>query len=203
MAVSKTNICNAALGRIGSSPIMDIDDADSKSARVCKNAYDPTLREVLRNGVWNFAKDRATLARLTALPAFGWSYQYQLPSDWMRLVKFNGVDVYPDGVGEEWEIEGRKVLTDAETAEIQYIKFVDDPNQYDALFVTAFTVLLASNIAVPIRQDEALAARLLGEYTGLKLPTARKTDGNERKRTPHDYTAESRFVNSRYFSTNG
>jgi hypothetical protein len=203
MAVSQTDICNHALGRIGNPRIMSIDDADSKAALVCKNAYETTLREVLRNGVWNFAKDRATLARLTALPAFGWAYQYQLPTDWLRLVKFNGVDIHPDGVGDEWEIEGRKILTDAETAKIQYIKFVDDPNQYDALFVTAFTVLLASNIAVPIRQDEGLAARLLGEYTGLKLPTARKTDGNERKRTAHDYTAESRFTRSRYFSTNG
>jgi hypothetical protein len=203
MAVSKTDICNNALGRIGASRIMSIDDTDSKSARVCKNAYEQTLREVLRNGVWNFAKDRASLARLTALPAFGWAYQYQLPTDWIRLVKFNGVEVHADGVGDNWEIEGKKLLTDAESADIQYIKFVDDPNQYDALFVTAFTVLLASNIAVLIRQDEGLAARLLGEYTGLKLPTARKTDGNERKRTPHDYTAESRFVNSRYFSTNG
>ena len=201
MAVSKTDICNNAIGRIGAQRIMDIDDEDSKSARICKNAYEINLREVLRLAPWNFAKDRIQLAELSTAPVFGWAKQYQLPTDFIRLVQFNDLDAWQDEPSDFYEIEGRKLLTDEDTARIEYIKFVDDPNQYDALFTKALVVLLASEIAVPIRQDEALATRLLTEFTSLKLPAARKTDGNEKKRRRYDAARESDFVNARYRGT--
>lgn len=201
MAVSKTDICNNAIGRIGAQRIMDIDDAASKSARICKNAYEINLREVLRLAPWNFAKDRVQLAELSTAPVFGWAKQYQLPTDFIRLIQFNDLDAWQDEPSDFYEIEGRKLLTDEETARIEYIKFVDDPNQYDALFTKALVVLLASEIAVPIRQDEGLAGKLLAEFTSLKLPNARKTDGNEKKRRRYDAARESDFVNSRYRGT--
>lgn len=201
MAVSKTDICNNAIGRIGAQRIMDIDDEDSKSARICKNAYEINLREVLRLAPWNFAKDRVQLAELSTAPVFGWAKQYQLPTDFIRLIQFNDLDAWQDEPSDFYEIEGRKLLTDEDTARIEYIKFVDDPNQYDALFTKALVVLLASEIAVPIRQDEELATRLLTEFTSLKLPAARKTDGNEKKRRRYDAARESDFVNSRYRGT--
>lgn len=201
MAVSKTDICNNAIGRIGAQRIMDIDDQDSKSARICKNAYEINLRELLRLAQWNFAKDRVQLAEISTAPAFGWAKQYQLPTDFIRLIQFNDIDAWQDDPSDFFEIEGRKLLTDEETARIEYIKFVDDPNQYDALFTKALVVLLASEIAVPIRQDEAIAGRLLVEFTSLKLPEARKTDANEKKRRRYDPARESNFINSRYRGT--
>jgi hypothetical protein len=201
MAVSKTDICNNAIGRIGAQRIMDIDDQDSKSARICKNAYEINLRELLRLAPWNFAKDRGQLAELTTPPAFGWAKQFQLPTDFIRLVQFNDLEAWQDDPSDFFEIEGRKLMTDEETARIEYIKFVDDPNQYDALFTKALVVLLASEIAVPIRQDETLAGKLLAEFTQLKLPSARKTDANEKKRRRYDAARESDFVNSRYRGT--
>lgn len=201
MAVSKTDICNNAIGRIGAQRIMDIDDEDSKSARICKNTYEVTLRELLRRSPWNFAKDRVQLAELSTAPAFGWAKQFQLPTDWIRLVQFNEIEAWQDDPSDFFEIEGRKLLTDEDTARIEYIKYVDDPNQYDALFTESMVVLLASKIAVPIRQDEELAARLLIEFTTLKLPEARKTDANEKKRRRFDPARESNFINSRYRGT--
>lgn len=203
MAVSKTDICNLALARVGALTIMDIDDADSKGARACKNAFESTVREVSRAGMWNPLKSRATLAELTATPEFGWAHQFQLPTDFIRLFKLNGVDLNNDDPSDYFEIEGKLLLTDAETAEIQYIAFKDDPNQYDPLMVDAIVVLLASKISVPMRQDESLAANLRQEYERITLPRARKTDGNERKPRRYDPCSESRFVNSRYYSTNG
>jgi len=37
MALSKTDIANMALGRVGAKPIMDLDDEDSLTARIVKN----------------------------------------------------------------------------------------------------------------------------------------------------------------------
>ena len=203
MAVSKTDICNLALARVGAQTIMDIDDADSKGARACKNAFESTVREVSRAGIWNTLKARASLAELSTAPAFGWTKQFQLPTDFIRLFKLNGVDLDNDEPGEYFEIEGKVLLTDADTADIQYIAYKDDPNAYDPLMVDAIVVLLASKIAVPMRQDEAMATSLRAEFERVTLPRARKTDGNEKKSRRYDPASESRFVNSRYNSTNG
>jgi hypothetical protein len=204
MAVSKTDICNLALARVGAQSIMDIDDADSKGARACKNAYDANLREVLRARPWNCLSDRAELAELTTPPAFGFAKQFQLPTNFVRLTKLNGVEVDDDEPGDYFKIEkGKHLLTDADEAKIQYVAYSDDPNDYDALLVDCVVVLLASKIAVPMRQDEAMASNLRGEYERVTLPRAGKTDGNERKSRRYDPCSESRFINARRISTNG
>lgn len=203
MAVSTTDICNLALARVGAQSIMDIDDADSKGARACKNAFEATVREVSRARPWNALKARAALAELSTAPAFGWAKQFQLPTDFIRLLKLNGVDVTNDDPGDFFEIEGKQLLTDADTADIQYIAYKDDPNAYDPLMVDCVVVLLASKIAVPMRQDEAMAANLRQEYERVTLPRAGKTDGNERKGRRYDPCSESRFIAARRSSTNG
>jgi len=202
MALSQTQVCNLALGRVGAQSIMSIDDEDSKGARVCLNAYEATVREVSRAGEWNCLKKRATLARLTAAPAFEWAYQFQLPVDFISLTELNGVE-YKDEPQDNWEIEGRLLLTDAEIAQVRYISYVEDTGIWDSLFTNAVVVLLASKIAVPIRQDEGMASALLSEYERVALPKARMKDGNEQRKRRHLPTEGSRFIESRYYSTNG
>lgn len=203
MALSKTDIANQALGKIGAQRIMDLDDQDSKSARICKNAFEATIREVGRAADWNCLKDRDTIGRLTTVPKFGWDYQYQLPATFLRMLKLNGTAADNDP-GDEFEVEGRKLLTDSEEANITFIAYKEDTNDYDALFTNAVVVLLASKIAVSLRQDGGeMAQALLSEYQRVALPQARTKDGAERKRRRYDPASESRFVASRRFSTNG
>lgn len=202
MALSITDICNQALARVGAQRIMDIDDADSKSARVCKNAFEATVREVSRAGDWNCLRKRGTLGRLAQAPAFEWAYQYQLPADFINLSELNGVE-YHGQPQDDWEIEGKVLLTDAERADVKYIAYVEDTTIWDALFTNAVVVLLAAKIAVPIRQDEGLAGNLLTEYQRIALPQARAKDGNQKRRKRFDPCAESRVLASRYNSTNG
>jgi len=87
---TKTDISNLALGRVGAQRIMDINDAENKSARLCKLFFDDTVREVGRSGEWNCLKSRDTFGRLVTDPSFGWAYQYQLPVDCLRVIKVNG-----------------------------------------------------------------------------------------------------------------
>ena len=202
MSLTQTKVCNLSLGRVGAQSIMSIDDEDSKSARVCLNAFEATVREVARAGEWNCLKKRCTLARLTAAPAFEWEYQFQLPTDFISLTELNGVD-YHGEPQDDWEIEGRLLLTDAEEAKVRYIAYVEDTGQWDSLFTNAVVVLLASKIAVPILQDEGRAGALLSEYERVALPKARMKDGNEKRKRRHDPCEGSRFLEARYISTNG
>ena len=201
MALTKTNICNQALGRIGSPHVMDINDTDSKSARVCNETFELAVREVARAGDFNCLKKRLELARLTLAPAFEWAYQFQLPAGFISLVELNGIKV-TGLLGDEWEIEADKLLTDADVARVRYIGYDEATHQWDPLFVNAVVVLLASKIALPIRQDDSLAQSLLSEYQRVSLPQARMKDGNERKKPRFAPWEDSRFVQSRRYSTN-
>lgn len=199
---SKTDIANMALHRVGAQRIMDLNDADSKSARVLRDFFEPAIREVGRLAEWQCLKDRVTLAQLATAPAFGWDYAYQLPVTFLRLVKLNGVD-YRGQPGDDHEIEGRTLLTDQATADIEFIAYKEETADYDPLFVKAIVAKLAAEIAVPLRQDEALAARLMGEFEQLALPKARTKTAGERKAKRFDPAAECAFLNSRFNSTNG
>lgn len=201
MALSQTQICNQALARIGAQSIMDIGD-DSKGARACFNAYEATVREVASLGDWRCLKKRVAFSKLATAPAFEWAYQYQLPVDFISLVELNGVD-YHGQPSDDWEVEGQVLLTDADEAKVTYIAYVEDSTVWDALFTDAVVVLLASKIAVPMRQDEGMAQALKEEFFRSALPKARTKNGNNRKRLRFDPCAESRFLSARYTSTNG
>lgn len=202
MAVTITNICNQALGRIGSPHVMDINDANSKSARVCKETFELAVREVAKSGDWNCLKKRLALGRLTEAPAFEWTYQFQLPANFISLVELNGVEV-TGMLGEMWEIEGDRLMTDAAEAKVRFIGYDEETHKWDPLFVNAVVVLLASKIALPIRQDDSLAQALLSEYQRVSLPQARMKNGNERKKERFAPWKDSRFVQARRYSTNG
>lgn len=54
-AMTKTDIANLALSKIGETLIDDIDYTGDRRARLAKLHYEPTLREILRAHFWGFA----------------------------------------------------------------------------------------------------------------------------------------------------
>ena len=199
MSEGKTQIANLALNYIGEPPIMDLGDKDNMTARVINLLYKPTFRQVARDHEWNCLKRRVEAAKLAVNPVFGYEFQYQLPSDFIRMLRLNGRDI--KDVTDAFEIEGLRLLTDADKAKIQYIADIDDTTQYDDLLIDAFAVLLAAKAATQIRQDEAKGDSLMQTYLKVALPRARKVDGNERNRSPYDAREQSRSIQSRRFGT--
>lgn len=181
MAVSSvTQICNLALAHLGEASIAALDE-DSTAGRACALQYAPTLEEVLRSHRWNFATARATLSRLEDDPPFGWSVQWQLPADCLRVLELNGSDG-GDVVSEPWTIEGDKLLTHATTANVVYVRRITDVSLFDSLFVRALALKLAAVLAETIRGNTSKTAALLEEYGRLTAPQARRVDANEGRR---------------------
>jgi len=204
MAVSKTDIANQALNHIGEPTIMDITDKDNATARIINSVYDVTFREIARDHEWNCLKRRTEAAKLATAPVFGYTNQFKLPADFIRLLRLNGRDISQRT--DTYEVEnldgvGLVLLSDADSAKIQYIAEVTDTTTYDTLFVEAFSVYLASKIATQIRQDEAKGEALMSRYLQVVLPRARKVDGNERNRAPYDPREQSRWLSARQVGT--
>ena len=177
---SVTDICNQALSKVGDELISCLTDS-SKQARYCRMLYASTRDAVLRAHPWNFAIDRAELAQLTAAPAYEYTYQFQLPSDCLRVLQMEEVDMV-------FKIEGGKLLTDEGTAKIKYIKRVTDSALFDSLFIAALSARLAAEMAVPLADSKTLAETMWELYLN-KIGEARGIDAQEG--TPDDIPADT------------
>jgi len=152
-----TEICNMALGRIGATRLAytgttetDLDANTTLEAIQCNLNYHQTRKTVLRSHYWNFASARASLVLDTETPSFGWDYQYDLPDDFLKLKFF-----YEE---EKYTIEGRKFLTDEDSASIEYIRDVTDVTEFNPLFVEILVLQLALKLipALAGTQSETL-----------------------------------------------
>lgn len=198
---SKTDIANQALSRIGSKTIMDMDDDTSVGARTVKNIFELSVREISRRHWWNFLGARRELARLTAGPEFGFEYQYPIPTDCLRLKTVNMIEVWDNP--ERYQLEGRNILTNEAACKITYVRYDEDPTRYDPLFIEALVILLASKMAITIRQDENLSRSFKDEYERMALPAAKKANGQEQHSDRILISRDSRWIAARRYSTNG
>lgn len=91
-------------------------------------------------------------------PAFDYAYSYDLPSDYLRALEWNGREA---GTGEAaFDIEGAVLLCDDTTAQLRYVARITDQTLWDASFVEAFCLKLASRVAAGITTAQGLAQAL-------------------------------------------
>lgn len=195
-----TDLANYALAHIGEPKISSIDDAGSKEARICKQLLTPIIQETLRKHRWNCAIKRATLSELVAVPNHHYTKLYQLPSDFLRLLELNGE---PAGDSDEFfEIEGKRIATDAETAEIRYVANIES-TQFDPLLIKAVAMELASSIAVPLTAKLELQTQCKN-LARMAISEARQIDAIEvgtREGRPFERVmAQSRLNRARFNS---
>lgn len=193
---SVVEICNSALNILGANNITSLTE-DSKNARLCNQRYEPLRDAVFREHTWNCLVKRVQLAQDTTAPTHEYTYQYQLPSDCIRVLSLGG---YHDGSssnvdgGQKFKVEGRKILTDEDTVYLIYSARITDPTQYDSLLIEAIVGRLAAELCYAITSSTSLATALKADYAD-KLRLARHADATEG--TP-DYIDSSTFINSRF-----
>ena len=195
MPANETSICNQALGLLGSTTIMSLDD-ESQAARFCKLFYEQTRDEVIAGHRWNFAIKRADLSQLVETPANEWTIMYSLPSDCLRVLQLNGFDETEDA--KRWSVEAGKLLTDEGSASIKYLGRIDNAAIFPPLFIEALSVKLASKIAQPITGSRQLPQELMTEYRRITGPEARKVDAFEGRLHAKPAWVTSSLVQSRY-----
>ena len=202
MATDSVEIANLALAHIGGGEVRDLENEDSTEARAIKRVYNQTVLDVAGDHKWNCLKARTVAAQLAVTPiGDGWEYQYELPADYVQMVSINGKDVERNS--QFYEVEGRRLLTNEEEANIRYIKYQPDVTQWSPWYVQCVALLLGSRIAVPIRQDSGKAVDLKKEYYDVVLPAMRNKDAGEQRRKPIDTTKGSQYIKARRVSTNG
>ena len=168
---SETQIANMALTLLGETRKLASLADDTTAARELRAAFGMERDAELRRHLWNFAKTRLTLAPLATPPAFGFGYAYQMPADWLRFVP--GADSWP------YSLEGGQLLTDAGPAlNILYIRRVEEPGQFDALFVRALAARLAMATCLSITGSSERRDGAAADYR-MAIADARQVDAVE------------------------
>lgn len=183
----KIAICNEALLILSANTINDFTDT-TKEATLCEQHFVNALKEALRDHEWSFAiKRSAELAQLSASPEWGFEYQYQLPSDCLRVLE---TSEDPDL---DYEIEGEALLCDLDgDLFIRYVYYMTDTSKFDATFRRMFVIYLASKMAYAITSKRSKEEELLGIYSAM-LENAKTRTSKEGTRKDRDEATSRRY----------
>jgi len=191
---SVVDICNGALNQLGATTILSLTE-DSKNARLCNSRYTQVRDAVFRTHPWNCLQKRVELAASTTTPAWGYSYQYDLPGDCLRLLRILDYD-------SDYKVEGRSILSNNSSMKISYISRVTDSNQYDELLRETLSAALGADIAYAVTSNNTTSQNMITSYQE-KLRDARFVDSTEGYNTTQqdgmsDVIDAGTFINSRF-----
>ena len=191
---SIVDICNGALNQLGASTILTLTE-DSKNARLCNARYTQVRDSVFRSHPWNCLQKRLQLAADSDAPAWGFTKQYTLPADCLRVLTILDYDA-------DYKIEGRKILTDNSTMKILYISRIEDPNEYDELLRETLSAAIAADIAYAVTSSNPTATNMYNLFQS-KLKEARFVDSTEGQNLSPDkgmadVIGADTFLNSRF-----
>jgi hypothetical protein len=193
MSATDVSICSNALLMLGGQSINALDEASDR-ARLASNLY-PAIRDAaLRAFPWNCCLKRVALAPDSDAPAFDWSNQFTLPSDFLKAIAVGEL-----GAEVEFRIEGRKLLSDANPCYLLYVFLNDNPGTWDPGLVHVVTTAMAAAMAYPITQSAALQ-QTMEQKAAMVLKQAKAVDGQDD--TP-ETLGDFRLLASRFGSNAG
>lgn len=169
MTISKTTIFNRALGFLGQSPILDA-EGNTPTAIKLRNAYDFIIDFAFESQTWNFAMERVQLARLSDETDLKYSYVYQLPGDFAKLVETSSQYKH--------EIKGDQLYTDDTSIHILYVKKLTDESLFTSSFANYIAAVLARDTANDITSEAGVFDRV-EKLAKEAFRAAKKNDGQQ------------------------
>lgn len=170
---SKTDICNLALNMVGSPPVSSLDE-NCPEASIVKQLYDPIRDEVLQLKQWPSCTGRAVLNLISeGTPAFEFQYAFQLPADYIDLIRYGDSDtaVIP------YRIEGDQLLTNqGAPCQIVYIRREERTGLYEPLLVDMIATRMAKAMAMRLPANASLKESLDKDWEVLRQ-RAKDSDG--------------------------
>lgn len=195
---SEVDICNMALGWLGSEGIMSLDDP-STQAILCKLNY-PRSRDVtLEAREWTFAVYRIVLTPEIDAPEFQWTKKLLIPTDMLTVLTVDRENNAEQGLMTNsmyqqeqaaWVREGQYILCDLDVAYVRGIKRIEATTLFSESYVHALAARLAMDLAIPITRSKTLLQGMTALYMA-KLQDAAAIDGLQ---------GRSQRIRSRYLS---
>lgn len=194
--MDKIDICNMALSRLGVETIESLNEA-SEPARVCRQFYDHTRRNILRRFNWTFAIRRVHLAELSTKPE-NYLHSYRYPSDCLFLKSINTSDYDNIPAYTGWMLasdeSGRLIYTNVEKASAEYVADIEDCSLFDEQFADILAWKLAADMAFKLTGNMQVAQMADQQYNALYLEAAANSEDEQNIKAADPYTfAGARF----------
>ena len=166
MSLSKVDICNIALTHIGETAIRALDETNRR-ARICQTAIDVSIKAVLADLDWTFARRLKALNENLDVTAPTGYYLYTLPSD--CLVPR---DIDPKGSRSFWEVSGRNLLSTNPSevgVNLYYTSSEISVADFSHVFAMAVAAYVAFFISPALKGDKQFTASM---YEMFKITAA-------------------------------
>lgn len=165
---SDVDVCNLALDLLNVAQITSIETPTTSTEELCSRWYDQTRREALRRHAWNFAGKRVILAPDATDPIFGYSAQFTLPTDYIRIMYLNESVIQFDNPipPSRFTVEDGRILigdilgTDPAQVQLIYVSDFKAVPQMDPSFISYFSALLAQNMSYKLTQQNSAVERV-------------------------------------------
>lgn len=194
-------LANRALIKLGVQTIANPLE-NTEPARVMRVVYDDLCRSELRINPWLFAIGRVDLPALLTPPTFGYANQFELPSDFIRVVQIG--DFYDFAAVREgtnapfapYSIEGSAILTNyGAPLRLRYIRDVTEaPDIWDVSFREAFACRLAMEVCETLKKSTSAYAKAKEDYRDA-IREARRLNAIE---SPPQFLPDNSWVLARY-----
>lgn len=171
---SPVNICNLALDELKQGPIVSIETPRSNSEFIFARWYDTLRQESLRAHPWKCATKRVILTPDTSDdPPFGYTYAYNLPSDWIRNVSIG--DDYLKDLKRDFVVEDGQILAPAGTSSSDgislYLRYVYDLTnvaQMDSLFISYLVLNLANKLSTKFSVSPTIKQQIKEDFRDIQ-----------------------------------
>lgn len=200
---SGVDIANRALSKLGASRITSLTD-NNKGARAMLARLEFLRDAELEAHPWRFSIVRTKLPALVDAPVYGFSYQYQRPSDDLRPVMVGDYPINAQTIGVQYsgsgyvepnfEIIGQTIQTNISAPlKYEYISRIDVPGLYPPLFVEALACRMAMDACEELTQSSSKYDRAAAQYKDA-IREARRVNALYR---PPSSRAPGSFIRSR------
>ena len=194
-SVTKTEICNLALSKLGSDRIQLANFADDTGQvkEQCDLFFLPSLEELTRMYSWNCCKKRSGSISADANfdGEYNYSTSYSFPTDCIRVlgVERNTTDEMSTGSNttalekNDFIVLGRKIYCNITTGlYLHYLAIPEDEVNHaymDASFLKCFYTFLAMKLAVPLTGNSEVENAIRSEFYKICLPEAKRLNSIE------------------------
>ncbi len=166
------SICSNALLALGAHPINSFDE-NTDHARLCSNLYPTVRNKLLRAHPWNCVVKRVVLSPVSTAPVFGFSFQFALPGDLLRVLSVG--EPYDDI---PYRVEGNRLLANVQVLKLRYVFRNEDESTWDAALVDVAEMMMQAKLAYAVTGSTSLRDSLAQESLVL-LKQAKAVDGQE------------------------
>lgn len=186
MATSSLEICNSAAIKLGVEKVSSLAE-NSRTAILLSEQYDKKRKQLLQSHYWNFAVTRGELTSTGNEPEYEFSYEYELPSGYLRMVSTEYADQF-------YQREGEVIVSNYSPFKCKWVQDISDTTKFTPTFDEALALLIALDLCHVLTQDKGLWDRLAGQLREV-LKDTRSFDAQENPSYP---LMDDVFLNARY-----